>query len=121
MSAAVYPLHTILEKLGGPPSALGSTAGLEPQPTTPQHRALLKASQAFEAVFLTQLLGSMRRTVPETGFFGGNSRPMKIFKAMQDEEVAKAMASSGGIGLAAMLYNQMAKSIPSTQSGRSGI
>jgi peptidoglycan hydrolase FlgJ len=66
------------------------------------------ACQDFEAVFLNMMLQSMRATVPKSDFFGRNSGE-EIFKGMLDEETTKNMAKAGGVGLADVLYKQLAQ------------
>lgn len=114
MSEPGYSLSAVIQRLDSPTQGAGSTQGLNPIPTSVEQLTLHRASQAFESIFLGKLLSSMRATVPESGYFGGNSPALKIFRAMQDEETAKSMAASGGIGLAAILYNQMVKTLPSS-------
>lgn len=117
MSEPGYSLSGVIQRLDSPTQGVGSTVGLIPIPETTEQLTLHRASQAFESIFLGKLLSSMRSTVPENGYFGGNSPALKIFRAMQDEETAKSMAASGGIGLAALLYNQMVKTLPSHITG----
>ena len=71
-----------------------------------ENARLRKAAQDFEAVFLAQLLKSMRKTVPESELLG-NSSESKIYRAMMDEELAAEMARSGGVGLADLLVEQL--------------
>ncbi len=71
-----------------------------------QDAQLRKAAQDFEAIFLRQLLKSMRRTVNESSLWG-DGREMELYRAMMDDEFAAEMARSGGIGLAEMLVEQL--------------
>ncbi|PLX19067.1 MAG: hypothetical protein C0601_02965 [Candidatus Muiribacterium halophilum] len=48
----------------------------------------------------------MRKTVKKSGFMdGGNAE--KIFQSMLDEKYAEAIADSGEMGLADMMYRQI--------------
>jgi flagellar protein FlgJ len=60
----------------------------------------------FESIFLTYLLKSMRNTLTEDGLLG-NSNESKIFNAMFDENLALGIATGGGVGLGAMLFEQL--------------
>ena len=56
---------------------------------------LQKAATELEAVVLAQLLGSMRKTVPESGLFG-KSVSNDIFRTMLDGELARATEALRG-------------------------
>jgi flagellar protein FlgJ len=82
---------------------------------TPEAKAasmqkLVKASQDFESIFIGYLFKTMRDTIPKSDFFG-DSREQELFGSMRDEEMAKGMAKSGGIGLAKMMVEQLKKQI----------
>ncbi len=62
----------------------------------------------FESLFVNYLMKEMRNTIPENELFGGGSAE-KIYTTMLDGEVAKHVSKQRGIGLADMLYSQMAK------------
>ncbi len=59
-----------------------------------------QAVQGFEEMFLSQMLKSMRRTVPEAE---EASEARKRWREQLDEAFAKKMAEAGGIGLAPLL------------------
>lgn len=84
-------------------------------------RELMKACQELESVFLEELLKEMRRTVPKDDLFGGG-RGEEVFQSMFDQEIAKAMAARGGIGLAEILYRQLSRqSATPSQLGGHGL
>lgn len=66
---------------------------------------LRQACQGMETVFLSLLLKEMRATVPTDPL---NSHGEEIFRSFLDDELAKTSARAGGIGLADMLYRQLA-------------
>ncbi len=74
-------------------------------------RQLRSVSQEFEALFLQQMLGAMRSTVPDSDLLG-DSRAEETFETMLDEEMSKEMSQAGGIGLADILYKQMVHFVP---------
>jgi flagellar protein FlgJ len=60
----------------------------------------------MEALFIHHLLSEMRKTVSKSGFIDGG-RAEEIYTSLMDAELAKAMASSGGLGLSAILQEQL--------------
>lgn len=56
------------------------------------------AAQQVEAVFLTQLLKAMRRTVPENGFLP-RSPARDVYEGMFDRAVAEAIGRGDPLGL----------------------
>lgn len=84
--------------LGKAASELPSVAG--------EDKKLKDTCKQFESLFLNQLLTSMRKTIPKSDLMGEN-KEMEMYDSMMDQEMSKAWASSDGIGLANMLYQQM--------------
>ena len=108
----IYPIGTIQKELGFSPQAVRTIPGIKTPPVTKEQKALLTTSMGMESLFILKLFESMRATAIDTDLFGENSRTLKIFRSMQDEETAKNLAASGGIGLASVLYNQMVTTLP---------
>ena len=71
---------------------------------------LKQVTQEFESLFLAHMLNKMSQTTFKSDFID-ESAAGSIFKEMYHDELAKTMAKSGGIGLAAVLYNQMVKQL----------
>ena len=69
-------------------------------------KALEKTCRDFESLFVNYLMQEMRKTIPEDSLFGGGQAE-KIYSGMLDGEVSKTIAQQRGIGLAALLYNQL--------------
>lgn len=67
--------------------------------------AARKVAREFEAMFVGQMLKSMRTTVPESGLTGGHAE--EIYRGMLDQEYASAIASQRSLGLAQMLESQL--------------
>lgn len=67
-----------------------------------------KVAEDFEAVFLGQMLQPMFNNIEAVEPFGGSSSE-KIWKTMQVEEYGKAIAKSGGIGLADAVFREILK------------
>ena len=62
------------------------------------------AAQAFEAVFLRQMIGSMRQAKLSEDLLGGRSADQ--FRDMADAKLADSMAETGSFGIADMLLRQ---------------
>ena len=67
---------------------------------------LREAANEFEAIFIQQMLKSMRKTSLESDFLP-KSEGEKIFRSMLDEQYAKLSAKSGSLGLGQMIYQQL--------------
>lgn len=80
----------------------------KPEPLSPERQELREAAQAFEAIFLRQLLASARATD-----FGGDDifsgQGLEQFEAMRDEHFAELSSTGkGGLGLAQSIEEQLA-------------
>ena len=84
----------------------GRVTSLAPQdPTTAaQRNALRTAAQQFEAVFLRQMIGSMRQAHLADDMFG--SQATEQFRDMSDANLADSMSHQGVFGIAQMLLAQ---------------
>ena len=67
---------------------------------------LIETCKQFESLFVNQLLKEMRKTVPKDGIIP-QSQEEEMFTAMFDEEVSKMISSSGRMGMAEMLFEQL--------------
>ncbi|MEC4679087.1 MAG: rod-binding protein [Nitrospirota bacterium] len=75
---------------------------------------LLRASQEFEAYFLSHLMKVMRDTVPK-GELTANKMG-EMFYSFYDEEIGKRAAQAGGIGLSAYVLEAVARNEDLTRS-----
>jgi len=96
-------------------------------PRTPdaaaQRDALRTAAQQFEAVFLRQMIGSMRQAHLADDMF--SSQATEQFRDMSDANLADAMSHRGVFGIAQMLLAQFdrhaaAPAAPAAAGGESG-
>ena len=71
---------------------------------TQRRQELRQAAQAFEAVFVRQLLGSMRSAKLADDMFG--SQATDQFRDMADARLADTMSQQGTFGIAEMLVAQ---------------
>lgn len=75
-----------------------------------EDKELKEACKGFETMFLQMMYRSMRATVPESPLFG-KSNAMSLFEELRDNELMKKTAESGGLGLADIIYKQLAPSV----------
>ena len=76
-------------------------------------KQLEAAAKAFEAVFMRQMIGSMRQaklTSDEDNPLGGGSAADQ-FRDLQDARLADSMVAKGGFGIAEMLTRQFANRV----------
>ena len=89
-------------------SALGHRRSLPDISSAKNMKQARKIAQDFEAVFLGQMLQPMFQNIETAEPFGGGTSE-KMWKAMQVEEYGKAIANSGGIGLADAVFKEIIK------------
>jgi len=68
--------------------------------------ALREACEEFEGLFVAMLFRAMRATVPREGLLSGGSAG-EIFDSMWSEEVGRAAARSGPLGIGEMLLGAL--------------
>jgi len=73
-----------------------------------EREALRQVAGQFEALFIQELLRSMRSTTLETGLTG-NDRASKMYREMYDEAMSGNLATSGGFGIGRMLEEELAR------------
>jgi peptidoglycan hydrolase FlgJ len=67
--------------------------------------AIRKAAQGFEAVFLREMIGSMRKAQLAEGMFQSSATDQ--FRELADARTADAIAAKGGFGIAAMVEHSL--------------
>lgn len=70
-------------------------------------KELKQSCQDFEAMFIKQMLKSMKSTVNKSGLIKENMGE-KIFDDMLSDEYAQSIAKNSGFGIAEMMYKQLA-------------
>ena len=81
------------------------------------HEQLESLSKQFESNFVQQLLKSMRSTVQKTGLF--DSHATNMYESLHDEEMSKLMTKKKGIGLANIIYKDLARLEEKIEQARS--
>ena len=80
-------------------------AGIRHAETVRQAR---KVAEDFEAVFLSQMLQPMFQNIEAAEPFGGSASE-KMWRTMQVDEYGKALARSGGVGIADAVFREILK------------
>lgn len=77
-------------------------------PKAPQQPDKLKeATQQFEAFFVNMLLRQTRQASKALGGEDQQDFTKETYDGWQDDQMAQAITTGGGIGLAEMLYRQL--------------
>ena len=76
-------------------------------PRQPQHphKAIQNVASQFEALFIQQMMKSMRDAVPKSELM--QSDHLETYQSMADRQMAVSLSQQGGIGIARMLVEQM--------------
>lgn len=67
-----------------------------------------KAAQEFESFFLYYMIKVMRDTIQVSELLG-ERKAEKVYRSMQDEQLAQVLAERGGLGLADMIQRDLGK------------
>ena len=76
---------------------------------------LKKVAQEFESLFLNMMLKSMRDTLPQDGMF--SSDQTRFYTSMLDQQLAQKLSSSGQLGFARLIEQQMGRFLPPDPEG----
>jgi Rod binding domain-containing protein len=80
---------------------------------------MVEAAKGFEQQFVRQMISEMRKTVPESEFMP-DSMASRVFKDQLDDHYAETWTDQGGIGLADMIYEQLAQKYGPVPEARVG-
>lgn len=80
-----------------------------PSPSGPENAQLRHVSRQYEALFLNQLIGAMRKTVAKGGLIP-EGQGEKVYQSMLDTEYAQRMADSEQMGLSKVIYEHLLRS-----------
>ena len=86
---------------------------MTPEEITQRNKEIKDASVQLEAIMLKLMYNEMWKTVPKNDLFSnGDDNAMEIYRDMYNEELTKAAAEGGGIGLADFIYRQLTETDP---------
>ena len=86
------------------PNPVGVTAPAADTAKAARKEELRAAAEAFEAVFMRQMIGSMRSAGLGDDLFGNQATEQ--FRDLQDSHLADAMAKGNDFGIADLLLKQ---------------
>jgi hypothetical protein len=96
-------VKSTLSQLSGPLSSLQQSSTGTGGPGDHQRR--LQAAMEIESIFLEQLMGQMRRSMVDT--VNPNHQKLGGYLSMADQQMARSLAASGGLGLAARILENL--------------
>ena len=84
---------------------IGYLGALRAEASAAPNKALEEVASQFEALFIQQMMKSMRDAIPQGDLMG--SEHVDTYQAMADQQMSLNLAEEGGVGLARMLVEQM--------------
>jgi peptidoglycan hydrolase FlgJ len=99
----------------GPLSPLAGPAAPPAKADPAELKQLKQVAKQFEAVFLRQLIGTMRSAGMGDGLFDSSSTEQ--FRDMADARNADSMADKGVLGVADLLVRQFGARLPHADEG----
>ena len=115
--SSISPQNSILPQMEQ--SRLSQLSDLASPGTSKTNEQLKSLSKQFKSLFVHQLLKSMRSTVQKAGLF--DSHATKMYESLHDEEIARLMTEQKGIGLADVIYRDLARLEAKVEKTRSEI
>lgn len=111
-------LSTVVQTGTAAVGAVASLANGITDAAAEEKAKLEKTAKAFEAVFVRQLIGSMRKASISDDDLTGSSA-VEQFQEMSDARTADAMSERGSLGIAEMLMSRLApKAAPTVASAK---
>jgi len=112
MKSIDFSSFSIPTVTGGPQPGKTTMPVAAPQEATKslsqmENAELMKACASMEAQFVNYLFKAMRETIPDDGFIPKGPGE-KMYTSMLDLQLAENLCQNGGIGLASVLYEQLA-------------
>jgi peptidoglycan hydrolase FlgJ len=94
------------------PVSAGAATPAAPAADTPELKQLKAVAHQFEAVFMRQMIGSMRQASLGDGIFDSDATGQ--FRDMADAKTAESMANKGVLGVADLLVKQFGARVAGT-------
>ncbi len=106
MSDLIFPLSVPLQSVNKIDRVQNSLESGKASFSGKSDAQIKEACFELESLFINYLLKEMRATIPKSGFISGG-KAEEIYTSMLDSQLAKEMASRGGIGLSSLLCDQL--------------
>lgn len=84
---------------------IGYLSSLRAEAASAPNKAIEDVASQFEALFIQQMMKSMRDAVPKSELM--QSDHLETYQSMADRQMAVSLSQQGGIGIARMLVEQM--------------
>ena len=84
---------------------IGYLSSLRAEAASAPNKAINEVASQFEALFIQQMMKSMRDALPKSDLMGSDH--LDTYQAMADQQMAVNLSQQGGIGIARMLVEQM--------------
>ena len=84
---------------------IGYLGSLRAEAASAPNKAINEVASQFEALFIQQMMKSMRDAVPKSDLM--SSDHLDTYQAMADQQMAVNLSQQGGMGIARMLVEQM--------------
>ena len=84
---------------------IGYLSSLRAEAASAPNKAIENVASQFEALFIQQMMKSMRDAVPKSELM--QSDHLETYQSMADRQMAVSLSQQGGIGIARMLVEQM--------------
>ena len=84
---------------------IGYLSSLRAEAASAPNKAINEVASQFEALFIQQMMKSMRDAVPKSDLM--SSDHLDTYQAMADQQMAVNLSQQGGMGIARMLVEQM--------------
>lgn len=97
-------------RAGAAAAAPSGSGAISSGPTSSDESQMREVAQQFEAIFLRQMIGSMRSSSLAEGMF--DSSATQQFRDMADAKTADEMARTSRFGIADLLMKQFAPKTP---------
>jgi murein DD-endopeptidase MepM/ murein hydrolase activator NlpD len=68
----------------------------------------VEIAREFEAILVTEMIGAMRRTIPDSGLLAGSSAH-RVLDGAFDHEVARSLTARAGLGIAEQIAKQISR------------
>ena len=95
-------------QLGLSIATIGAAQSTQAQATLGVKGKSKAAAENFEAMFINAMFQQMSTGIDGDGPFGGHGA-LKVWRSFLTDQYAKTFAKSGGLGIAAHVYDQLLK------------
>jgi len=118
-SGDALAVQMMANQKNGVEKALGLSDDIKNAEGAEKDAEVWKAAEGFEEIFLLQMMKQMRKTVFESEDSLDSSNASKIYRAMSDEQVARAASRRHQFGIARMIHDSLVGNLSIRQNAHS--